>query len=888
MKTAVLLDVSAIMYRAFYANINFKTKREATGAVYGFTNTLLAILNEFNPDYIGAAFDVSRSSLKRSELFSDYKAQRSAAPEDLIAQIPRIEELLDGFGITKFKIDGFEADDVLGTLAKFLSREGVTVFIITGDKDLAQLVDENINIALLGKGDGGGFKILSTDEDVKAHLGVTPNLIPDLFGLIGDSSDGIPGVRKIGEKKAVPMLERFGSLEGIYENVDKLTELPGIGKSLVTNIVEDKEIAFLSKKLAQIETEIPLELSVEALTFGQENEKLLKLFHALEFRSFIKKLNLDQVVTPTNPQLDLFSQIFTEPVSTDRPFTLINNFENLETFLELSYTEGNSFLYPTEEGIAFSTEKKDWYLPFNSLNEEMDTKLRNFFLADSVEFYSYNFKTLLVKGYEIKNLTFDTMLAFHLITSQTKEEIESMVMYMLNEDLKRYSEQFGKVLPNSLDSTEYGTFLCKRSLAIKNCYKDLKTQLEKDFLWYSFSEIEMPLIQILADMERVGIKIDIPYFKNYAIELEQKIEELKETIFELAGEEFNLNSPKQLAEILFFKLNLTPVKKNKTGLSTSVEVLESLQEQGVEIAKHILEFRKLSKLKTTYVDPLPQMVDSSDRVHTTFNQTGTVTGRLSSSNPNLQNIPAKTDEGIKIREGFVAKEGAVLLSIDYSQIELRVLTQFTGEPALIAAYENDKDLHDLTARKIFQLSEEEEANREQRSVAKIVNFSILYGKTAFGLSQDLKISTREATEYMNRYFEQYPHIKEFETETLQFAQEHGYVETYFKRRRFIEGINSRNNLLKKQAERTVVNSIIQGTAAEIIKKAMIDIHKFIKDKNDITLLLQVHDELIFEIEETKLQEYAPVIEKIMENCVDFNLVNLKVNASSGKNWADTK
>lgn len=887
MKTAVLLDVSAIMYRAFYANMNFKTKTEPTGAVYGFTNSILAIINEFKPDFIGAAFDVSRSSLKRSEIYAEYKAQRAAAPEDLIKQIPRIEELLDAFNITKFKIDGFEADDVLGTLAKYLSKQGVKVFVVTGDKDLAQIIDKNVNIALMGKGDGGGFKILSTDADVVEHLGVPANLVPDLFGLIGDSSDGIPGVRKIGVKKAVPMLEKFGTLEGVYENLDKLTELPGIGKSLVTNMIEDKEIAFLSKKLAQIETDIPLDLTLEELKYNADNSKLLKLFQALEFKSLIKKMNLDIPEQKSLGQMDLFSQNFQQTEKTERSFKIISKAEEFKKLSESAAKEKKCFFYSDEIGAAFSTEKTDYYIQLDNINSELESSLKTFFNSD-IEFISYNFKPILRKGFNIKNISFDAMIAFHLITSQTKEEIEAMAMSILGENLKDYSQLFGKVEPSSIASEEYGKFLCARSEAVRDSYEELKQLMAKDDLTEVFNTIEMPLIEILASMENIGIKIDVDYFRYYGKELEISIEELKKTIFDMAGEEFNLNSPKQLSEILFFKLNLNPVKKTKTGLSTSVEVLEELRDQGVEIVKYILEYRKLTKLKTTYVDTLPELADKNHRVHTTFNQTGTATGRLSSSNPNLQNIPAKTEEGMKIREGFVAKEGCVLLGIDYSQIELRVLTQFSKEPNLISAYEKDEDLHDLTAKKIFQLGENESVSREQRTIAKIVNFSIIYGKTAFGLAQELKISQKDANEYIKRYFEQYPMVKELEKETISFAEEKGYVETYFKRRRIIEGINSKNNAVKKQAERMAVNTVIQGSAAEIIKKAMIDIYKTIKDKNDIKLLLQVHDELIFEIEENKIEEYKAFLENIMENSVAFDLVKLKVNSSSGKNWAEAK
>ncbi|MGX6592003.1 DNA polymerase I [Cetobacterium ceti] len=885
MKRAVLLDVSAIMYRAFYGNMNFRTKSEPTGAVYGFANTLLSIINEFKPDYIGAAFDVSRSTLKRSEIYKEYKAQRDAAPEDLIKQIPRIEELLDNFGIKRFKIDGLEADDVLGSLGDTLSKESIETFVVTGDKDLAQILDENINIALLGKGDGGGFKILSTPEDVKEQLGVTPKMIPDLFGLIGDSSDGIPGVRKIGVKKAVPMLDKYGNLEGVYENIDKLTELPGIGKSLVQNMMEDKELAFLSRKLATIEV-VDLGIKGEELTYSLNEEKLYEMFKKLEFRSLIKKMNLKEKVvevsvTPNvsinnqNSQMGLFDMLGnSEPVEVN-----MGNSDSLDELGE------NIFLYYGEIGVALVDSKKNLYY---SLKDEKRREKFKEFLNSSRKFISYGFKPMLNDGYKVKNMEFDSLIAYHLLTSQTREDVENMIYHVNGDELEKYSEVFGKKTLNEIDENTYGEFLIKRALGIKESYEELSSKIKDENLEEVFRIIEMPLIKVLSSMEVAGIKIDPEYFYKFSEELEEKLNGLTKKIYEIAGEEFNINSPKQLSEILFLKLNLDPIKKTKTGFSTGVEVLEELGNRGAEIAQYILEYRKLSKLKSTYVDPLPKMTDTNNRLHTTFNQTGTATGRLSSSNPNLQNIPVRTDEGIRIRQGFVADEGNVLLGIDYSQIELRVLGEISEDTSLIDAYNRGEDLHSLTARKIFDLGENDEVGRDQRAAAKIVNFSIIYGKTAFGLSQELKITPSEATDYIERYFNQYPKVKELENSIIEFAKENGYVETYFKRKRIIDGINSKNMNIRKQGERMAVNTVIQGTAAEVIKKVMITLYDYLIGKNDIKMLLQVHDELIFEVAKDKVQEYKDEIVNIMENTVKFKHVKLEVNSAIGENWAETK
>ncbi|MHA4988948.1 DNA polymerase I [Cetobacterium somerae] len=888
MKKAVLLDVSAIMYRAFYGNLNFRTKNEPTGAVYGFVNTLMSIINQLNPDYIGAAFDVKRATLKRSEIYKEYKAQRDAAPEDLVAQIPRIEELLDCFGIKKFKIDGYEADDVLGSLAKELGAEGIESYIITGDKDLSQILDSHVNIALLGKGDGGGLKILSTEEDVIEQLGVKPKMIPDLFGLIGDTSDGIPGVRKIGSKKAIPMLEKYGNLEGIYENIDFLTELPGIGKSLVNNLIEDKELAFISRELATIEL-LNLGVKADELEYKKDDKKLLELFKTLEFKSLIKKMNLEdgqsqviaQPASQNGMQLGLFSFQGAPEILEEKGFFVLEGAKIKEKL----NSDGEIAIYWGEKGVAVSLKNKDYFLPLK--DEESKNSFKEV-LNSNNKFISYGFKNFLRHGYFVKNMDFDTMLAYHLLTSQTREEIEVMLRNVIEEDVEKYSEVFGKTKIEDISAEDYGKFLTKRTRGMLIAYPELVKELENNNLYNVLKETEMPLIRVLADMEIEGIKISPEYFSKYSLELESRIDELTKKIYEEAEGEFNINSPKQLGEVLFINLNIPPVKKTKTGFSTDSEVLEKLAEQGYDIAKSILEFRKLSKLKSTYVDPLPKMVDENNRLHTTFNQTGTATGRLSSSDPNLQNIPVRTEEGMKIRAGFIAKDGSVLLGIDYSQIELRVLAEISQDTNLIEAYSQNLDLHSLTARKIFDLSEDDLVTREQRDAAKTVNFSIIYGKTAFGLSQELKITPKEASDYITRYFEQYPAVKHLEKEIIEYAEEHGYVETYFKRKRIIEGINSKNRVIKNQAERMAVNTVIQGTAAEVLKKVMINLYDLLKDKEDIHMLLQVHDELIFEVEKEKVLEYKEKIEKIMRESIQFSKVKLEVNSSIGQNWAETK
>ena len=916
MKRAVLLDVSAIMYRAYFANMNFRTKNEPTGAVYGFINTLLSIIKEFNPDYMAAAFDVKRSSLKRTEIYGDYKSNRQSTPEDLVAQIPRIEEVLDAFNINRYRIESYEADDVLGSIAKKIAKDDLEVIIVTGDKDLSQLVEKNITIALLGKGtEGEKFGMLRTAEDVVNYLGVVPEKIPDLFGLIGDKSDGIPGVTKIGEKKALAIFSKYDSLEKIYENIDDLKNIEGIGPSLIKNLTNEKDIAFLSRELAKIFTNLDINVEEENLKYSMDKEKLYELCKILEFKMFIKKLNLEEKTQTSNSDhkpvlLSLFDKVEEvekiEKVEKEIKYEkeLNINFSNRELLIidsETLLNEQKEYLnnykkiasiYYEELGIILSTEEKDLYFPLNHgglLSKNIDRNiLINFISELDVKFISYNFKTLLNLGFTFKSMYMDMMIAYHLISSQTKMDVFIPITEYSNVDAKDFKTTFGKAHIETLLVGEFAGYLSKIGLGILAIYDEINHILHKEELYDILIQNEMPLIPVLSLMERKGIKIDVSYFKNYSLELEKELAKIEKAIYEEAGEEFNINSPKQLGDILFVKMNLPSGKKTKTGYSTDVMVLEDLESYGYDIARLLLDYRKLNKLKTTYVDTLPNLVDSNSRIHTSFNQIGTATGRLSSSEPNLQNIPVKTDDGIKIREGFVAGEGKVLMSIDYSQVELRVLTSMSKDENLIEAYREEKDLHDLTARRIFNLSDSDDVTREQRTIAKIINFSIIYGKTAFGLAKELKIPVKDASEYIKKYFEQYPRVTTFEKEVIEFGEEHGYVKTLFGRKRYISGIDSKNKTIKAQAERMAVNTVIQGTAAEVLKKVMLKVYETLKDKDDIALLLQVHDELIFEVEESSVEKYSEILADIMKNTVKLEDVNLNININIGKNWAEAK
>ena len=912
MKRAVLLDVSAIMYRAYFANINFRTKNEPTGAVYGFINTLLSIINEFKPDYMAAAFDVKRSSLKRTEIYGDYKSNRQSTPEDLVTQIPRIEEVLDAFNINRYKIDGYEADDVLGSLAKKIAKQDIEVIIITGDKDLSQLVERNISVALLGKGtEGEKFGILKNSDDVVNYLGVVPEKIPDLFGLIGDKSDGIPGVTKIGEKKALAIFSQYDSLEKIYENIDNLKNIDGIGPSLIKNLVNEKDIAFMSRELAKIFTDLDITVEENGLKYGMDREKLYSLCKVLEFKMFIKKLSLEE-----KPQNSTLFSLENTAEKKENP-KIVEEKKEVEFIKEINLTLSNrelliidnenilneqreylsnykkiASIYYENLGIILSTEDKDFYFPLNHgglLAKNIDRNLIINFISElDIKFISYNFKALLNLGINFKSMYMDMMIAYHLISSQTKIDPIIPVTEYSKLEPKDFKTAFGKINIELITAQDFSKYLSAISIGILAIYDELNYLLKKEDLYKILMENEMPLIQVLSLMERKGIEIDIQYFKNYSLELDKELLRIEKAIYEEAGEEFNINSPKQLGDILFVKLNLPSGKKTKTGYSTDVMVLEDLESYGYNIARLLLDYRKLNKLKTTYVDTLPLLVDENSRIHTTFNQIGTATGRLSSSDPNLQNIPVKTDDGIKIREGFVAGAGKVLMSIDYSQVELRVLTSMSKDENLIEAYREEKDLHDLTARRIFNLSDTETVSREQRTIAKIINFSIIYGKTPFGLAKELKIPVKDASEYIKKYFEQYPKVTSFEREVIEFGEEHGYVKTLFGRKRYISGIDSKNKTIKSQAERMAVNTVIQGTAAEVLKKVMVKVYDVLKDKEDIALLLQVHDELIFEVEENSVEKYSEILADIMKNTVQLEDVKLNININIGKNWAEAK
>jgi DNA-directed DNA polymerase len=791
----------------------------------------------------------------------------------------------------------------MATLATKFSEdtdEEIEVYVVTGDKDLAQLVNGKINIALLGKGDKKSslFKYIRTDEDVIEYLGVTPDKIPDLFGLMGDSSDGIPGVSGIGPKTGVELINKYGNLEGLYEHID---EIKGKRKE---KLIEDKENAFLSRKLATVYRDMEIEYDKNKLKLENKDlNKLLEVYRAMEFKKFaaaienqLKKSADSSVSSEKNDteENSLFGGVANHPnrnnENVNSEETLKGNLTEItgeviewnEAVKVLSEMDNEIALFGNEFGFAVCDSSKNIVL----LNEEKadgDAVEEIYRILSSKKITAYNVKEYIKTGIRCEKY-FDVMLAWYVLGTESSQDLENIIFSELGVNLEKFEERFKKRKIVEVDNKEKAEFLWKRAFYIKGLEVILEDRLRTEDLHDIFENLENKLVPVLASMENFGIKIDKKYFENYKKELQENIEKLEKEIYSLSGETFNIGSPKQLGEILFEKMGIEPVKKTKTGYSTDVEVLEVLALRGIEIAEKLLEYRGFTKLLSTYVEPLPKLADEDDRIHTTFNQNGTSTGRLSSANPNIQNIPVRTDEGIKIRKGFISQDGWSLVSFDYSQIELRVLAELSKDENLLLAYKKDKDLHDLTARKIFFKTDEEQVTREQRSIAKVINFSILYGKTPFGLSKELKIPVADASQYIKTYFEQYPKVKKFLENVLENARQNGFVETLYGTRRYINNINSSNKNLQAQANRMAVNTVVQGTAANIIKKVMIKLYDEFKNNDDIKMLLQVHDELIFEVKDEVSEKYMEKIKEIMEGTIKFEDIKLSANGSLAKNW----
>lgn len=872
-KKLVLIDGNSILFRAFYGlPLLQNDKGVYTNAVYGFTTMLMRILEEENPTNILVAFDAGKTTF-RHETYKEYKAGRQKTPHELSEQFSIAKELLEAFDIPYYELENYEADDIIGTLANQAQKEKISVKVISGDQDLLQLVSDEVTVDLTRR---GITEVDSyTPEFLKEKMELNPDQIIDLKALMGDSSDNIPGVPGVGIKTATKLLKEYETLDNIYENIDQIS-----GKKLKENLLTYKDEAYMSRYLVTINLKTPLELSLKDTKFeGFDNEKVFNFFKELDFTSL-----LDRVSDGIESSSDDFAEI---------EFTVVDEVtEELFTgkdslFLEM-LTE--NYHEATIEVIGLSNEKGNYIIPTEiALNSEVfkqwaedETKEKFVFDAKKVKV------ALLYKDIDIKGINFDILLSSYLLNpAENHHDIPAIARRRNYMDVEQDELVYGKGAKLALPEFDILAEHVARKTALINVLKEeLKKELEENEQLQLYQDLEMPLAIILAEMEFQGVLVDVERLKNMGKELTARLEQIETDIYELAGEEFNLNSPKQLGPILFEKLGLPVIRKTKTGYSTAADVLEKLEHEH-EIIPQILLYRQLKKLDSTYIKGLLKVVNKeTNKIHTRFNQALTQTGRLSSIEPNLQNIPIRLEEGRKIRQAFIPSEKDwVIFAADYSQIELRVLAHIAKDERLIEAFLNDFDIHSETAKDVFHV-DRNEVTKEMREQAKAVNFGIIYGISDYGLSQNLGITRKEAKHFIDRYLETYPGVKQYMEDIVQEAKFKGYVTTIMNRRRYLPEITSRNFNLRSFAERMAMNTPIQGSAADIIKKAMVDLQKRLKEENfQARLLLQVHDELILEVPKSELDELQELVIEVMENTVQL-AVPLKVDYTYGDSWFD--
>lgn len=865
MSTLLMIDGNSMANRAFYGVPHLtNAKGVPTNAVYGFLNTLQAAIERFKPDALFVAFDISKKVF-RHERYADYKGTRTGMPEDLLVQMPLIKEALGYMNIETFGIEGYEADDIIGTMSAHQTALGGESIILSGDRDLFQLVSEQVTVCF-PKSKGQEMEIV-TPEYLAEHYALTPELVIEMKGLMGDKSDNIPGINGVGEKTAKKLLADYGTVENLYAHLEDLK-----GKKLYDKLLAGKEDALLSKELATIKRDVPIDF--EKLDFSFDAPDVARL------TTFYKELGLTKLLRKLEAE---FGTTTLEDVAAEAPSYEGTVCADVDQALALlaAITEERCVLLCEVNEEKLPT-RFSWRVGGKNATVQIATRhdwdrivdvLDKLFEREPFAVYTDDAKklahALLLSGSYTEQLRFDVALAAYLLQPEGEHELERV-----------YEGMLGKSLPEE----EPGRIFAALE-AIEELQPEMNAGLVESGAAGLYSNVELPLVWILAQMEIVGVKVDVPYLEKLQVEFDERIRAIEKDIEMLAGEPVNPNSPKQLGHILFEVLELPVVKKTKTGYSTSAEVLEALRDSH-PIVGRVLDYRQLAKLKSTYVDGLLKLVDAHDRVHTSFNQTVTATGRLSSTAPNLQNIPVRTEEGKRIRRAFIPIEKKnLLISADYSQIELRVLAHLSGDDMLMQSFAKGEDIHRRTASEVFHVPMEE-VTAEQRRTAKAVNFGIIYGQTDYGLSRELGISRREAQAYIDLYFSRYPLVQTFIHDTIEQARAQGYVTTMMGRRRYIKDINSRNRNLRQFAERTAVNSPIQGTAADIIKLAMIHCDKAIEDNRlDAKMLLQVHDELIFEVSREDALGLSLVVRKCMEDALKLN-VPLKVDLKAGFNWQE--
>ena len=943
-KRLFLLDAYALIFRGYYAfikNPRINSKGLDTSAILGFTNSLLDVIKRERPDHLAVCFDKGGSK-DRVELFKDYKANREATPDGIKVAVPYIHKILEAMNIPAIVKEGFEADDIIGTLAKKAEKEGFKTFMVTPDKDFAQLVSENI--FMYRPMFGGGYETWGVEE-IKAKFEIEdPLQVIDFLGMKGDASDNIPGLPGVGDKTAKKLLAQYGSMENLLANTHELK-----GK-MKEKIEANAELGLLSKKLATILLDVPVEFDAKSCELGApDSEKVAEIFQDLEFRRLIDNFNktfsvknTEEVTAPAEPapstpkkaaiatttqagagQFSLFggeepeAPMIAQNYGRETAATTTHFYQNvvgdlgLKLFIKQLMNQ-TSVCFDTETtglnplnaelvGIAFSWEAhKGFYIPFPESFEESQQLIelfRPFFESTHIEKIGqnlkYDLKVLHKYKIDVKGPLFDTMIAHYLINADMRHNMEVLAETYLNYSPISIVDLIGKKGKNQLSMrdvsleklTEYAVEDADITFQLASHFKKELTDAETLKL---FNDIEIPLVKVLAYMELEGIKLDTEFLKSLSTDLNSDIESLETEIYEAAGETFNIASPKQLGVILFEKLKLVDKpKKTKTGQYSTAEDVLSYLAKDHEIIQHILEYRGLAKLKSTYVDALPeQVLESTGHIHTEYMQTVASTGRLSSTNPNLQNIPIRTERGRQVRKAFVPRnEEYTLLAADYSQIELRVIAAMSQEETMIEAFKNGEDIHASTAAKVFNVPLDE-VTREQRGNAKTVNFGIIYGVSAFGLSNQTDLSRTEAKELIETYYETYPKLRKYMSSQVDFARDHGYVTTLSNRRRYLKDINSQNAIVRGAAERNAVNAPIQGSAADVIKIAMINIYNKLEEGGFKTkMLLQVHDELVFDVYKPELQTMKVLIKEQMENAYTLS-VPLDVEMDMGKNWLE--
>ena len=916
--TLFLIDAYALIYRSYYAfikNPRFNSKGFNTSAILGFVNVLEEILKSKNPSHIAVAFDPQGPTF-RHEAFEDYKAQREATPEDIKLSVPIIKQIVSAYNIPILEVPGYEADDVIGTVSKLAEQHNFDVFMLTPDKDYAQLVTDHVFI--YRPRHGGGYETLDVDGVKKKWSISSPSQVIDLLGLMGDSSDNIPGCPGVGEKTAIKLLGEFGSIANLLNSVDS------IKGALKQKVIDNREKILFSQFLATIKTDVPIEFSPDKFLLSTpDKNSLCEIFSNLEFKSLLKKYTGEKVKSKkVDVQPSLFDEFLDEDsgiikysnlselTSTNVKYQLIDNQHDIDEFLAKISTQ-QFFCFDVETtginpffddlvGISFCWTKNEAYfllLPEN--REDAKNLLLQFkplFENSSILKIGQNLKFdisfLKSYGIQVNGKFFDTMIAHYLLQPELKHNLDYLSEVYLNYKMISYEDLCGEKgrgqkSIRSVSKESLTNYSCEDADITFQLKSILEEQIRSENLEHLFYDIEIPLLTVLIDVERAGVSLDVTSLTSSSKLLNQKLLEIESNVFSLAGFEFNLSSPKQVGEVIFDKLKIVDnAKKTKTGqYSTSEEVLESLRGKH-EVIDLILEYRGIKKLLSTYIDSLPLLLNPvTHKLHTSFNQCITSTGRLSSSNPNLQNIPIRDELGKEVRKAFISDDDCYFLSVDYSQIELRIMAHLSEDDNLIEAFNSGLDIHSATAAKIFKVPLDE-VSSDMRRKAKTANFGIIYGISVFGLAERLSIPRSEAKELIDGYFSLYPKVKDYMNSIISFAKDNGYVNTLFNRKRFLPDINSRNSVVRGFSERNAINAPIQGTAADIIKLAMVNIHnRFISEKLQSKMILQVHDELNFNVVGEELDIVKSIVISEMESVIQLK-VPLIVECGVGKNWLE--